>query len=182
MLDPIQSAIAISKNIDVKNQLLNKNLPQVPELPEGLDKLPAIKNPELIKKQIKAEAEKKKIQAEEFALNAKENAIEMGKDKLKELALQTLAGIKLDVIDPKILQAVALAQQVKDMIKQKRDKSRKNLDSINESLEYPMKVKNFDIPELPKIPKIPDLPVKIPDLNKIPNLPNVPKISLPKFP
>lgn len=172
MSDPIQVALNKANTTiagATTNQINSAITSAASKIPtDKLGNLPTTKNPELIKKQIEAEIEKKKVEAEEIRLQIQEEGIELAKDKLKELAIQALPTIALPVIDPKILQAVALANQAKELIKQRTELSKKNLDNINKKLEFPMKVPDLQTPAIPEIPKIPEIPGI-----SLPNIPNI---------
>lgn len=182
MTDPISSALNLAKLTGISPNI-STNAPATINAVGGataasalgaanavsdkiLDKLPTVKNPELVKKQIEAEIEIKKIELEELKTLIKEQGIQIAKDKLKELALASIPALPIPITDPKLLQAVALAKQAKILIEEKRKNSEKNLDNVNKKLEFPMKVPNLQVPTIPEVPKIPEIP----------------KISIPKLP
>lgn len=164
MSNAIQNAARLAQS-QVTGQILNAANQTLSTLPtDKLSNLPVVKNPELIKKQVLSEAEKKKADAEALVLRLREEGIQTAKERLKELVIASIPTLPIPVIDPKILQAVTLAKQAKELIKQRRDNSKNNLKNINKTLEFPMKVPNLQIPLVPTLPEIPKLPVNIPSL------------------
>jgi hypothetical protein len=103
-------------------------------------KLPTTKDAALLKKQKEAEIQTKKTEAEQKALELKDKAVEDGKSKLKSFALSLIPfPPKLPLINPKILQAVAIAKQAKALIEERKKKSKENMKKNKEVYEYPLK-------------------------------------------
>lgn len=168
MSDPIENAIKItaSNNFNsIKSAAVTSATsaitavtpPEVTATLDKLKKLPINKDPELIKKQLEADTLKKKAEAEQLVLNTKDTVIETAKEKLKQLALAAIPfPPKLPVIDPKILQAAAVGLQAKELWKQRKNLSKKNLQKGKETYSFPLKSVNLK-PELPQIPDLPTL-------------------------
>ena len=149
-------------------------------------KLPLDKNPELILRQKEAEILEKKAKVDELLAVDAEEKIEELKAKLKALALASLPGVpKLPVIDPKILQGVAIAKQIKALIKQRSALAKSSLSKGKKLYSYPVKKLKSQktladaVGGLPSLPDKPNLP-GIPSIPKPPKLPSAPKI--PKLP
>lgn len=126
---------------------------------DKLKSLPINKDPELLKKQAEAEVLSKKAQAEQFALVAKDLAIEYGKKKLIELAIKSIPFPKLPVLDPKIIQAVMLGLQARELWKQRKSMSKDNLKKGKDTYSYPLKPK-VTKPEPPEVVEIPTNNIK----------------------
>jgi len=126
---------------------------------DKLKSLPVNKDPELLKKQAEAEVLSKKAQAEQLALVAKDLAIEYGKKKLIELAIKSIPFPKLPVLDPKIIQAVMLGLQAREMWKQRKSMSKDNLKKGKDAYSYPLKPK-VTKPEPPEVVEIPTNNIK----------------------
>jgi hypothetical protein len=158
MSDPIKDAINTvqAKNSDGRklfdlatNKISNNNV-------EKLKKLPITKDPVLIKKEKEAEVLKKKTEAEELKLNAKQILINEGKTKLKDFIVASIPfPPKLPFIDPKIIQAVDIAKQLKKLAGEKKETSKNNLEKGKETYTYPLTPvkKTEPTPEPPKIPE-----------------------------
>jgi hypothetical protein len=130
-------------------------------------KLPLDKDPELIKREIEADILEKEAKIKEMLMVDREKLIEDAKSKLKALALATLPlPLKVPLIDPKILQAVALAKQIKKLLKERKNIAKKYLSKGKELYTYPIKQYDLDlptkptVPSLPKPPSVPKLPIK----------------------
>jgi hypothetical protein len=173
-----------------------KTSPYVAQVGELVDtriaKLPTIKSPEIVKKQIEAEVHQKKVEAEVIIQNAKALAIDTAKTKLKEGFVGLLPKLpaipKLPILDPKILAQLAYAKAKQEVVDLRQKVSRENLKKSKEAFTFPMKPPT-SIPKMPKIPELPKLPdiklpsvpaVKIPKITDI-NIPTVPDIKIPKI-
>jgi hypothetical protein len=168
MSDPIENAIKTTASnnfnsikstaVTSATSVITAVTPQeVTATLDKLKKLPINKDPELIKKQLEANTLKKKAEAEQLVLNTKDTVIETAKEKLKELVLPAIPfPPKLPVIDPKILQAAAVGLQAKELWKQRKNLSKKNLQKGKETYSFPLKPVNLK-PELPQIPDLPTL-------------------------
>jgi hypothetical protein len=168
-------------------------LAQVGDLVDSrIAKLPTIKSPEIIKKQIEAEVHKKKVEAEVIIQTVKALAIDTAKTKLKEgfagLLPKVPAIPKLPILDPKILAQLAYAKAKQEVADLRQKVSRENLKKSKEAFTFPMKPPT-SIPKIPKIPELPKLPdIKLPSIPKLPELPKIPKLpdiklpSIPKVP
>jgi hypothetical protein len=190
-IDAANSTIKSWKNLDAfaaKMPSLNKvpstaeikTSPYVAQVGELVDtrvaKLPTIKSPEIVKKQIEAEVHQKKVEAEVIIQNAKALAIDTAKTKLKEGFVGLLPKVpaipKLPILDPKILAQLAYAKAKQEVADLRQKVSRENLKKSKEAFTFPMKPPT----SIPKMPKIPELP-KLPDIN----LPSVPAVKIPKL-
>jgi hypothetical protein len=129
--------------------------------------LPVDKNPELIRREIEADILEKEAKLKEVLMTDREKLIEEAKQKLKALALPTIPlPLKIPLIDPKILQAVAIAKQIKQLAKQRRTLAKKYLSKGEELYSYPIKPYDVTIPtkpnkvSVPEAPTPPQLPLK----------------------
>ncbi len=191
MADLIQAAINTVKSA-ATNQIQSTTLPTVPQvdlsavptadelLEDALAKLPDIPDPEIILLQKEAEFFEKKAEIEEQLLYYEENAIEIIKQKLLELALANLPiplPLKLPLIDPKILQAYAMYKQIKKALKNRKKKSKNNQKRGKKLYTYPLKSSLAQIP-IPPIPlPLPNPPTfSLPKVN-VPSLPTLPKLT-----
>lgn len=133
------------------------------------NKFPTEKDLELIKRRAEAKVLEKKAELD----RAIQQAYELGLDDLRSLlseyaeGLLAPLGLKLPVLNPKILQAVALAKQIKEIYKLRQQLSKENLKAGIKNYTYPIKKIIPEKPELPEIdlelpepPEIPDLPFK----------------------
>ena len=124
-----------------------KSSPYVAQVGDLVDsriaKLPTIKSPEIVKKQIEAEVHQKKVEAEVIIQNAKALAIDTAKTKLKEgfagLLPKAPAIPKLDILDPKILAQLAYAKAKQEVADLRQKVSRENLKKSKEAFTFPMK-------------------------------------------
>jgi hypothetical protein len=150
-------------------------------------KLPLDKNPELILRQKQAEILEKKAKVDELLAVDAEEKIEELKATLKALALASLPGVpKLPVIDPKILQGVAIAKQIKALIKQRSALAKLALSKGKELYSYPVKKLKSQktladaasgLPTLPDRSNLPGVPA-IPRPPQLPSVPTIPKLPL----
>jgi len=149
--------------------------------------LPLDKNPELILRQKEAEILEKKAKVDELLAVDVEEKIEDLKAKLKALALASLPGVpKLPVIDPKILQGVAIAKQIKALIKQRSALAKSSLSKGKELYSYPIRQLKSQqtiadaasgLPTLPDRSNLPGVPA-IPRPPQLPSAPTIPKLPL----
>lgn len=150
----------------------------------ALGDLPDVKDVELLAKQSKAKAQKKITKIQEQFLVKKQLAIRILTMGLKSFALASIPSVKLPLLDPKILQGILIAKQLKKMMKDKRKITRQLLKQNVDAFTYPISPQlNLPaLPAIPAIPKLPDIPEipEIPDIN-IPNIPELPKF-IPKLP
>lgn len=155
-------AAAQQKALDVQNKINDYN-----ERYENIkDKLPTEKDVELIKRRARAKAIEKKAEVD----RALEQASDLELDDLKELLaeLQGLLapiGFKLPVVSPKILQAVAIAKQAKELYKFRQVLSKENLKEGVEAYKYPIKK------IIPEKPELPDIDFELPEPPEVPELP-----------
>jgi hypothetical protein len=127
-------------------------------------KLPTDKDPELAKREAEAELLEKEAKVKELLMVAREKAIDEAKSKLKALALATLPlPLKVPLIDPKILGAVAIAKQIKELRKERQKMAREYLSKGETAFSYPIKQYEVNIPTKPSIPSVPK-PPSIPPL------------------
>jgi phage host-nuclease inhibitor protein Gam len=159
-LDAIDSAI---KRATEKSNLVNlvKKSTEFVEIPintnsnSKIKDLPLEKNTDLIKKQLEAEYLRKKAEVEEYALGKKDELIELGKQKIIEIAVTKLPSLpKLPIIDPKILQSVTIAKQLKELYKQKQTSGRENLTKGKMAYTYPLKAIIETVQNVPELPFI----------------------------
>lgn len=146
-----------------------------------LENLPDVKDIELLIKQNKAKAQKKITKVQEELLIKKQLAVRILTMGLKSFALASIPSLKIPLLDPKILQGILIAKQLKKLLKDKRKITKKLLKENVEAFTYPIspKIKLPTIPNIPTLPTIPEIP-EIPDIN-IPELPKLP-IVIPKLP
>lgn len=189
MIDPINAATDITKKAatgavnNAKAAAIAAATAAIPPAAaaaaEKLKKLPTTKDPELLKKQAKAEAQKLRGEAEAKLQQAKDKKIEELKDKASALAPLAMAGValflKLPVLDPKILATLAFLKAQEELRELKQKVSKENLKKAKENFTFPMKPPTSlsGIPKIPAVPKIPELPT-IP--TSLPSLPNIPKL------
>jgi hypothetical protein len=147
----------------------------------ALGDLPDVKDVELLVKQSKAKAQKKITKFQEQLLVKKQLAIRILTMGLKSFALASIPSLKLPLIDPKILQGILIAKQLKKMMKDKRKITRQLLKQNVDAFTYPIS-SQLKLPAIPAIPTLPDIPEipEIPDIN-IPELPELPFV-IPKLP
>jgi hypothetical protein len=161
---------ALTKLSDPQNLL--KSIPR-------LDKeLPIQPDPELLKKQAMAEAQKLRSEAEQFLQQKKEEELAKIQDKVDlvaGLASKALGlYLKMPIIDPKFLAYMAYLKAKQKIRELKQKASKENLKKSKEAFTFPMKPPlKVEITGLPavEIPKIPEIP-KV----NLPNLPNLPKL------
>jgi len=163
MSDEITNAIQAVNNtrVNVTTNVLSSTSTTFDSQKERLEKLPLEVDVELLKRQAEAEVLSRQAQIEQTRLEVQENGVEMLKEKLINLALQQLpATPTLPVIDPKILQAVQTALLLKEVIKNRKQISRKNLSKGKELYSYPLRNITPKV-QLPQIPTIPQLPLNL---------------------
>jgi hypothetical protein len=141
-----------------------------------LKDLPIQLDPELLKQQAIAEAQKYKSQAEELLQQKKEEEINKLKEKVEAAAGPFAPALGLfskpELADPKFLAQIAYEKGKQKIRELKQNASKENLKKSTEAFTFPMKPPmRLELGELPQIPEIP----KIPELPKI-NLPNLPDI------
>lgn len=146
------------------NQL--KELSPIKELPMQPD-------PELIKKEAMARAQKLKSDAEQLLQQKKEEELNKLKDKVEAagglLGKAAALYVKMPLIDPKFLAHMAYMEAKEKIQELKQKASKENLKKSKEAFTFPMKPPTrLDLGELPKLqlPKIPEIP-KLPQLPKI---------------
>lgn len=122
---------------------------------QQLENLPFDKDPDIIKRRADAEIQQKKAQAEEYVLNIKEKSIDEGKKKLSGLKTSLLSLVPKPIIDPKILMAVSLLKQAKDIAKNRKK-------TVKENNEKGRELYKYDIKKEPPAPPIVDLPLVAP--------------------
>jgi hypothetical protein len=140
--------------IDAASGLVDSALAKVPD-------------PELLIRQKEAELLKKKAEIDQLLLLAQETDVESIKARLTSLGIPSIPiPVKLPLIDPKVLLALALAQKEKLVADLKNLKSKLNLKKAKQAFTYPLnKPKNFLQGGLSKIPKPPVLePPSIPSI------------------
>lgn len=193
MIDPINAATDLTKKaaIDAAKGVANNAKgaaiaaataavpPVAAAAAEKLKKLPTTKDPELVKTQAKAEAQKLKGELESKLQQEKDKKIEELKDKASVLAPLVVPGIalflKLPILDPKILATLAFLKAQQEFRELKQKASKENLKKAKENFTFPMKPPTSlggipKIPEVPKIPKLPTIPTSLPSLPNIPKL------------
>jgi hypothetical protein len=139
--------------------------------------LPIQPDPELIKKEAEAEAQKYKSQAEELIQQKKEEEIDKLKQRVEQAAgpLAPAVGLflKLPIADAKFLAYTAYVEAKQKIRELKQKASKENLKKSKEAFTFPMKppvkLELAQLPQVPQIPKIPEIP-KI----TLPNLPILP--------
>lgn len=145
-----------------------------------LKKIPITKDPELLKQQAKAEAQKIVGEKQNELQQIKEKKIEEMKDKVGKLASLAAGAIslfiKLPIIDPKLIATIAFLKAQKELREAKQKMSKENLKKAKESFTYPIKPSK----QLPQIPKLPEIP-KVPEIPKIPTPPESTYIKTPPF-
>lgn len=161
---------SVSNTVNNIQTEINQLEQQVTDQLDGLvSKLPTDKDTELIKRKIEAEKLEIKARLDAIKLNLKDVVLDELKEKVASIELPSIPfPPKIPVIDPKLLQAYAIAKQFKDLYKERQKLSRKNLERGKEIFSYPMKEiparLRDGLPEqvtnLPQLPDIPDLPLK----------------------
>jgi hypothetical protein len=155
-------------------------------------KLPTIKSPEIVKKQIEAEIQDRKVQIDTVVQLAKEQSVDTAKTQLKEGFVGLLPKVpaipKLPILDPKFIAQLAYARAKQEVADFRQKLSKENLKKSKEAFTFPMKP-SLTIPTIPKIPELPKLPnITLPQLPTIalPSIPRIPKIpqlpTIPKLP
>ena len=146
-----------------------------------LENLPDVKDVELLIKQNKAKAQKKITKVQEEFLTKKQLAVRILTMGLKSFALASIPSLKIPLLDPKILQGILIAKQLKKLLKDKRKITKKLLKENVDAFTYPIspKIKLPTTPNIPTLPTIPTIP-EIPEIN-IPELPQLP-FTIPKLP
>lgn len=130
------------------------------------DKFPTDKDIDAFKQRARAKAVEKKAEID----RAIEQASDLELDDLKRLLaeLQGLIGpigFKLPVLNPKILQAVAIAKQLKELYKFRQQLSKENL---KEGVQvYKDRIKKI----IPEKPELPEINFEKPELPEVPELP-----------
>lgn len=111
-----------------------------------LDKLPITKDPELAKKQLEAELQKKKGELTNKLQQEKNNKIEELKNRAASIippALGIAAGLaKKSLTDPKIMATLSFLKQLKQTREKKQSESKENLKKAKEMFTFPMKLVN----------------------------------------
>ena len=158
---------AVGSAVSFAEDSYNDSLTQFNDIKNSLPVEPDL---ELLQRKAEARVLEEKAKIEELLDVSKDDAIEMLKELLSGLSLPSLKfPPKLPVLDPKILQAVEIAKQIKELYKLKQTLSRESLLKGATTFEYPVsKVKIVDPREqlsslrenLPEPPEIPDLPFK----------------------
>lgn len=201
MSDPINRATEITKKAatdaatNAKNEVLSKVTNAIPpkfaSVQDKISKLPRTKDPELLKAQAKAEAQKLLGEAQTKLQQEKEKIIEQQKDKIATLASLASGAVglflKLPILDPKVLATLAFLRAQQEVRELKQKASKDNLKKAKENFTFPMKPPTSlnGIPKIPSVPKIPDLPTvpNVPTIPKLPELPAAPKVpQLPAVP
>jgi hypothetical protein len=151
-----------SKSIDAINT-------QRDNLNNILNDLPTDVDPELLIRQQEARALEIKAKIQQDALVKKDEAIEQGKAIISNLKGKLISSLlpKLPTVDPKILQGIALARQIKKLYEERSKLSRENLSKGKELYSYPMQeivpidIDNFSdsVPSVPQV-QIPNLPLR----------------------
>lgn len=104
--------------------------------------LPVQKDPRLIAKEKEAELLEKKAMVEKLILEKKEEVLNNLKAKLNSFKIPSLPALsfppKRPIIDPKIIQALLLAKQVKNAIKERQKKTKETLKKAEKVYEYPL--------------------------------------------
>jgi hypothetical protein len=165
MLDPIQAAVQKAGTIT--------SIPTPPIPPVTLTdikaKVPVVPDPNLVKRQLEAEAQLKVTEAKETALKAKEEAVNKAKAAAGNLqgaataaAGAAVAGLlakipKPPLVDPKILATLSALKQIKDLAKEKRNAGKQNLAKGKELFKFPLTPPSTVV-QAPKIPPLPALP------------------------
>lgn len=126
------AAISAASNIIANNSKLSK-----------LKKLPTTKDPELLKQQAKAEAQKLIGEKQNELQQIKEKKIEELKDKASKLGPLLALGVglflKLPTFDPKLLATIAFLKAQKELRELKQKVSKENLKKAKENFTYPIK-------------------------------------------
>jgi hypothetical protein len=149
-----------------------KNLSPIKELPIQPD-------PELLKKQAIAEAQKIRSQAEQMLQQKKEEEIAKLKDKVEKSAapFAPLVGLflKLPIADPKFLAQLTYEKGKQKIRELKQKASKENLKKSKEAFTFPMKppvrLELGQVPQVPEIPKIPEIPTSTSVNNNPPTSP-----------
>lgn len=163
MIDPLDAATNLAKTklanmaTDKAAQAISNAVPKNINL-DKLKKIPLTKDPELLKQQAKAEAQKIVGEKQNEIQQLKEKKIEELKDKAAKLAPLAAVGValflKLPVLDPKLLATIAFLKAQKELREAKQKISKENLKKAKENFTYPIKPPT-GLPQIPKVPEIP---------------------------
>lgn len=166
MIDPLDIATSLAKT-KLSNMANDKATTAISNvLPKKLDvdklkKIPLTKNPELLKQQAKAEAQKIIGEKQNELQQLKEKKTEELKDKAAKLASLAVGAvslfIKLPILDPKLIATIAFLKAQKELREAKQKISKENLKKAKENFTYPIKPPKG----IPKISKVPDIPQKL---------------------
>lgn len=145
-----------------------KQLVPIPELPIQPD-------PELIKREALARAQKLRSDAELLLQQKKEEELNKIRGKVDAAGgfVSKAAGIflKMPIVDPKFIAYTAYKQAKAKIRELKQKASKENLKKSKEAFTFPMKPPvKLDLGELPQIkaPTIPEIPTNLPSANPIP--------------
>lgn len=142
-----------------------------------IKELPIQPDPELLKKEALAQAQKYRSQAEELIQQKKEEEINKLKQRVEQVAgpFALAAGLflSLPIIDPKYLAYLAYEKAKQQIRELKQKASKENLKKSKEAFTFPMKptvkLELGQLPQLPEVPKIPEIPkITLPNLPKLP--------------
>jgi Fe-S-cluster formation regulator IscX/YfhJ len=166
----VNEATGRLKSLTNPSEALN----QLKEL-SPIKELPIQPDPELIKREAIARAQKLKADAELLLQQRKEEELDKVRSKV-ELASSVLGKavglyLKLPTIDPKFIAFTAYKQAMKKLRDLKQSASMENLKKSKEAFTFPMKPPaRLDLGQLPKIkpPTIPRIPTNLPLLNQKP--------------
>jgi len=140
-----------------------------------LKKLPRTRDPELLKQQAKAEAQKLVGEQQTKLEQEKDKKIEELKDKAAFLGPLLAAGLALylkpPILDPKVLATIVFLRAQKELRELKQKVSKQNLKKAKENFTFPMKPPTSltalpSIPKPPTIPKLPTLPLSLPTVKE----------------
>lgn len=162
-------------------------LEQVKQL-SPIKELPIQPDPELIKREALARAQKFKSDAELLLQQKKEQELEKVRSKVEMASglLSKAAGVylKMPITDPKYIAYTAYKQGMAKLRELKQKASKENLKKSKEAFTFPMKpTVKLDLGQLPQIrpPVIPKIPTNLPLFNAIPLKPQENAQSQPNF-
>jgi hypothetical protein len=180
MIDAIDRAVAASRSAgdDKTQQVSSAGAAAVESLQSQadalVDSLPTVPDPALIYRQKEAEVLKKLAALDQQQIELQEIALNDATEQIRNLTIPTLPiPLKIPLLSPKILSAVAVAKREKLLAKLRQEKSKINLKKGKELFTYPLKPpKSLQLPSTPTLPSLPSVPTvpKIPTVDSLPKL------------
>lgn len=167
MTDPLDAAMKAANPNKLASATSTKASSAVDSAKDKVtSKLPKVKDPDLVKKQAEAEAQKKLSDTKLKALEAKNKAVDMAKGAALGAAKGAAGALigklkgKLPKLPapPSVGLALALAKKIKETEKERRKTTKENVTKSVEAFTFPIKLKTPKL-EPPKPPVIKDIPL-----------------------